>query len=196
MIDSVHSPAITHARDSRAGETISMTRRSDDATTPINLDQLRTQLLAVARRRVPADAAEDLVQDALRIIAERGWPTAGAEADALPPVAWCLQVLRNVIGNHYQRAQTRRKYLADGVEADRAVPPLEALERSRRLEIIEGALARLEGDCGRYLGRLADGAAVKQLAAEVGLAVHALYQRLYRCRAKLREILRQEGVLP
>ena len=36
------------------------------------LESLRARLLGVARRRVPQVAAEDLVQDALKVILERG----------------------------------------------------------------------------------------------------------------------------
>jgi RNA polymerase sigma factor (sigma-70 family) len=177
-----------------------MTGHQGPAITAGWLDRLRVQMLAIARRRVPEDAAEDLVQDALRIIMERGLGAGQADApDGLPPVAWCLQVLRNVIGNHYRRARTRRRFLASGVEADGVVAPLEGLAPQRRLELIEASLDELtagDPNCGRYLKRLADGLSVSALAEEVDLKVNALYQRLYRCRRKLREILRARGVLP
>lgn len=161
---------------------------------------MRYRMLEIARRRVRPDDAEDLVQQALRIVVESGnssreasWPS------DRPAVAWCLQVLRNVIGNHYRRRATRTRYIDEASDPEQAALPLEAMDAAERVGAIEAGLlelARSDANCGRYLGRLMDDAPVHLIAAENGLETNALYQRLYRCRRKLREILRRRGVLP
>ena len=164
------------------------------------LEELRRRMLDITRRRVPADDAEDLVQNALRVIIERaGSAGAGTEIDGRPRIAWCLQVLRNVIGNHYRRAQTRKKMIDGSIEPETLSRPLESLGAEDRVLMIEDSLAELaaaDGNCGRYLQRMADETPAREIARDEGLETNALYQRLYRCRRKLREILRRKGVLP
>ena len=68
-----------------------------------------------------ADEAEDLVQSALGIIMEK--------MQDRPDLAWCLQVLRNVIGNHYQRRRSAESVaVEDQPLADGDATPLERLE--------------------------------------------------------------------
>ncbi len=169
------------------------------------LTALRARFMEIASRRVAAEAVEDTVQEALRVVYERGI-VAGAAGEArmpegLPPLAWCFQVLRNTIGNHYQRQRHRRhESLSAAQVAGSAEPsPLEALERAERSHALAAALDALAPsapDCSRYLRRLLAGASPATLAASEGLAAELLYRRLYRCRARLREILIQRGVLP
>jgi len=163
------------------------------------LEDLRRRMLDITRRRVPSDEAEDLVQNAFQVIVERGVGRSAAEVDGLPRLAWCLQVLRNVIGNHYRRAETRRKVIDAGVDLENLGGPLEALGAEERIRTIEEGLSELaaaDGNCGRYLQRMADETPARDIARDEGIETHALYQRLYRCRRKLREILRRKGVLP
>lgn len=159
------------------------------------LQQLRRRMLEITRRRVPVDEAEDLVQSALEVIVEKG-----SAFDQDPPgVAWCLQVLRNVIGNHYRREGTKKRFLDASVDPENVALPLEALDSLDRVRAIEEGLDQLENispDCGRYLRTMLDETPVHEIARREGLETNALYQRLYRCRGKLREILRQKGVLP
>ena len=162
------------------------------------LVQLRPRLLEIARRRVPADDVEDVVQTTLGVIVQKG-PTAGELVDDVPSIAWCLQVLRNVIGNHYKRLRTQRRTFDSGLDVETLQLPIEALASEDRIRAIESALAQLDaqgGNCGDHLRRLAVGAQPHELAAEAGLEPHAFYQRLYRCRQKFRVLLRREGLLP
>ncbi len=165
---------------------------------------LRNQLVEVARRRVPEEDVEDVVQDALRVIHERGdsLPTE-RQVDGRPPVAWCFQVLRFTISNLYRRQRTRRSSLDPRVDPDTvsAVTPagtaLESLESEEALELIEAALDQLASDdvqCGRYLDRLLDGIAPRELAKREGLDEPILYRRVYRCRQKLRALLARKGI--
>lgn len=165
------------------------------------LIQLRERFVSVARRRVAPDAVEDVVQDALRIVVERGLEGPGALAEGgEPALAFAFRVLRNVIGNHYQKERVRRRRWEPEDRArsspDSSPAPLEALESADALRLVESCLARMETRdpaCARYLRRLADGAAPRELAGEERLAEAVLYRRVYRCRIKLRTLLEQNG---
>lgn len=166
------------------------------------LSELRSRFLAVASRRVPADAAEDVVQEALRILVQKSALEPGAEAPGgAPALAYGFAVLRNVIGNHYQRERVRRSAHASesagsGVP-DPAPTPLEALATEERVRIVRESLenmATTDGACARYLQRLLDGEAPGELARQEGLEEAVLYRRVYRCRVKLRALLEQRGL--
>ena len=166
------------------------------------LGEVRSRFLAVARRRVPADAAEDVVQEALRILVEKSAFEPGVEAPGgAPALAYGFAVLRNVIGNHYQRERVRRSvHAAEGAGSsapDPAPTPLEALATEERVRIVRESLETLattDGACARYLQRLLDGAAPGELARHEGLEEAVLYRRVYRCRVKLRALLEQRGM--
>lgn len=166
------------------------------------LSGLRARFLAVARRRVPADAAEDVVQEVLRILVQKSALEPGAVAPGgAPALAYGFAVLRNVIGNHYQRERVRRAVHAEESAAhgasDPSPTPLEALATEERVRIVRESLetmATTDGACARYLQRLLDGTAPGELAHEEGLAEAVLYRRVYRCRVKLRALLEQRGV--
>lgn len=164
---------------------------------------LRARFSAVARRRVAADDVEDVVQDALRIVISkpRGGP-GGPPVDGEPPLAWCFAVLRNAIGNHYQRNRVRHRVHAPleaaGEPAAETPTPLEALASADATAHIRAALATLAAEsatCGSYLRALADGRSPAEVAAEAGLEEAVLYRRVYRCRQRLRALLAERGVL-
>ena len=158
------------------------------------LAPLRERVLSLARRRVHPDVAEDLGQDALRVIVERN------PGDDPPSLPYCFQVLRNVIGNHYQKERVRRRRVE--VEAtgqsvpDESPTPLEALASDDALRVVSECLQGLsvsDPGCTRYLRRLIGGANPAAIAEEEGLAAAVFYRRLYRCRLKLRDLLDQRG---
>jgi RNA polymerase sigma factor (sigma-70 family) len=178
------------------------------------LDQLRARFLAITARRVPAAVVEDLVQEALMIVVQRGGRTGAAlgpqaphAIDGLPPLAWCFQVLRNTIGNWYQRERTRRsaadpsslahEQLRHASAPERSLTPLEALEQSETDKVVGEALRELAAtsdSCGRYLRSIADGEKPASIARREGLEESVLYRRIYRCREKLRELLAARGI--
>lgn len=173
---------------------------------------LRARFVEVARRRVRPDLVEDLVQDAIRVIHEK-WGTTLAANRAhepepqgpglRPDLGWCFQVLRNTIGTSYQRDRTRRA-------RDEALPfddalrvrsggatPLEELLREDSADRVRRALRALDSSdpkCARYLRRLAEGVPPVELARAEHAEPDVLYRRVFRCRQKLRRILREHGV--
>jgi len=175
---------------------------SGTTTTDAWLRELRSNLLAVARRRVLADAAEDVVQETMRILLEKGGLAPGwTSPEGAPALAVALRILRNVIGNHYQRDRMRRPGgdLEDVARttADPAPTPLEALATEERVRIVRESLAAMatrDRDCARYLQRLLDGVAPGALARQEGLEEAVLYRRVYRCRLKLRTLLERRGI--
>ncbi len=167
------------------------------------LAALRERFVAIARRRVPAEAVEDIVQDTLRVVVEKGWNGPGAEVDGRPGLAWCMQALRNVIGNHYQRARVRAARSAGAAPleavADPGRDPLEALASRDAERLVHDALERMgatDPRCGWWLARLADGHTPGELARASSIEENAFYRRLWRCREKLRALLAERGWQP
>jgi RNA polymerase sigma factor (sigma-70 family) len=164
------------------------------------LEKLRKRFVEVATRRVGESDVEDVVQDAMRVVAEKGLGPGAEPIEGRPPVAWCFQVLRNAVGNHYRREETRQRRLVSSPTAGDAEPSqrlVEELESVETLRLIEDALDEMRrGDpkCGRYLALLVDGARPQDVAVDEGIEAPVFYRRLYRCRRKLRELLVARGV--
>jgi DNA-directed RNA polymerase specialized sigma24 family protein len=163
------------------------------------LAALRARFVDVTRKRVPPEAVEDLVQEALTVVFEKG---EGPDARSLP---WCFQVLRNVIGNHYQKQRTRaaattpgsaaRAHLEELAGGAPRPTPLEALERAEAARLLRAAideLAARDGHCGGLLRSMLAGAPA---APGGGAAASTAYVRAFRCRQKLKAILLARGVL-
>jgi len=161
---------------------------------------LRDRFVAVTARRIESDAVEDVVQEALKTVHEKAGVGPGTLVDGRPALAWCFQVLRNVIGNHYQRRGGRREVPVDDQSLAAPAPaPLESLEHQERCRLLCEAIAELgrrSEACARYLRRVVRGESPAAIAADEGVDAAVLYRRLYRCRARLREILEQRGVGP
>lgn len=163
-----------------------------------------------------------MVHDALAIVFEKGAAAGGAaRADSPPAIPWCFQVLRNVIGNHYQRERTRARAANPATEmharlhefAGRGLGPtpiesLERRERTRHLRDAIDALAAEDAFCGRHFRELlSDPAPSDRLdppdpsvaASEDERAANStstFHVRLFRCRKKLKAILMKRGYLP
>lgn len=159
------------------------------------LEDLRKQFLRLAARRVDEPYVEDVVQDALRVVIEKS-------PEATPELAWCFQVLRHTIGNHYRREQTRRRWMEADPEGEllaQAAGPslLEAMDAKETAQLFAVSIRELGGPddtCRQYLSRLLQGASPKQVANAASLDAAVFYRRLYRCRQRLREILRKKGI--
>jgi RNA polymerase sigma factor (sigma-70 family) len=165
------------------------------------LMDLRREFVRVASRRVNEGDVEDVVQEAMRVIVEKGIDRGADPVGTQPPLAWCFQVLRNTIGNHYQRERTRRRWTdGDSGMVDRSPNPLslESMDSHTTLATIEAALVALgntDSTCAGYLSRMADGDRAGDIADREGIERRAFYRRLYRCRQKLRDLLAKKGVV-
>lgn len=184
-----------------------MESRSSDRRDDAWLASLRSRFLGVACRRVREEDVEDVVQEAMRVVHARGSGLVDEEiVDGLPPIAWCFQVLRHTIGNHYKRTRRRESVLESRAEFDDTMPgsidgrtPAEALETDEVMRTVEAALGDLEGSdtrCHEMLREVMAGTRVRELAERAGVEEPVFSRRLYRCRQKLRAQLRAKGVLP
>lgn len=171
------------------------------------LAALRVRLLPVAKRRVREEDCEDLVHDGLRIVLEK----LGARAVRGPILIWSYAVLRNVIGNYYQKRRRRgeevrlqdERLVAPGTssltedgDAPGAAPELaRALERLSRQHPRCAVLFGLILEC---LGEIEDPAeatreALRRMRMQDGAPTrNALYVLLHRCRTRLRRLLDEE----
>ncbi|MCK4415336.1 MAG: hypothetical protein KAY32_17515 [Candidatus Eisenbacteria sp.] len=178
-------------------------------------DDLRVRFLEIAKRRVREEDREDLVQDALGIVLAKYRRT---ESPSLLP--WGLTILRNVIGNYYQRRATREREqsLEERTEKGREaqVPALEILEQRAAQERVERVLAAMESlarrhpRCGQLFRRLLESLQLGGGAREIsrramawlrgdldGATENSLYVALHRCRQQLRRALHDlEGARP
>jgi DNA-directed RNA polymerase specialized sigma24 family protein len=154
------------------------------------LRELRRRFVEIARRRVSADVVEDVVQEALTVVVTKR----EASPDRAQSLPWCFQVLRNVIGNHYQKERTRGR-AAPAPEPAATPTPLDALERAEVGRILRDAIAELaarDGTCADLLRR----ALAEEAPAVAAGSASTPYVRAFRCRQKLKAILLRRGVLP
>jgi len=165
---------------------------------PAWLSLLRQRYTEIAARRVPQDAVEDIVQDALGIVLVKGPAQAHGEGLVDPPLRWSFIVLRNVIGNWYQKR--RRHESVEGLELkDDRPDALASLTTAERAQTIRAAVdeLRLERpDCAGWLWSMAQGTKAGVLAARARMEQAAFYRKIYRCRKMLAEILLRKGVTP
>jgi DNA-directed RNA polymerase specialized sigma24 family protein len=170
-------------------------------------EALRVRFLPIAKRRVQADHAEDLVQDTLRIVFDRY-----RERNEGPGIlVWGLTVLRNVIGNHYQ-AKNREKERLTFVEELPADAACEAdfladTEHTQTRENLLEAMAKLAERfprCGKIfhhlLSSLEQGGSPNEVSTRTLELVQKddpamnrgkFYTALHRCRGQLRNVLAQ-----
>ena len=160
------------------------------------LSLLRQRFTEIAGRRVPVDAVEDIVQDALGIVLVKGPAEARREGRAEPSLRWSYNVLRNVIGNWYQKRR-RHEAVGDHDLRDERPDALAALTMAERSETIRSAVAELRlarPECAGWLWSMAQGTKAGILAERARIEHAAFYRRLYRCRQYLAEILHRKGV--
>ncbi len=162
------------------------------------LSLLRQRFMEITARRVPQEAVEDIVQDALKIILVKGPTEAKAEGRTDPPLRWSYNVLRNVIGNWYQKRRHHEGVDSLELEDDRpdALASLTADERAKTIRTAVDELRLKRPDCADWLWSMAQGIKAGVLAAQARIDQAAFYRRVYRCRKLLAEILLQKGVTP
>ena len=160
--------------------------------------QLRQRFAEVASRRVPVDAVEDLVHDALGIVLAKGPAEAQKQGREHPPLRWSFNVLRNVIGNYYQKRRSHETVEDHDFQDDRP-DVLAVLTQEERSQSIRSALDELRQSrphCAGWLWSLAQGIKAGVLAEQSRIQYEAFYRKIYRCRKMLAEILQRRGVSP
>lgn len=164
-------------------------------------ETLRVRFLDVAKRRVRDEDCEDLTQDALRIVHAK-YGTRHEKSGILP---WAFTILRNVIGNYYQKRERRgvdEKY-RDDVFAGIATEPEAHFDTGERIVDAVMILSKKHARCGRIFRRiiesLADGGSPNEISSrafqstqsdEPSLTRGNYYTSLHRCRSRLREVVR------
>ncbi len=162
------------------------------------LSLLRQRFAEIAARRVPADAVEDIVQDALGIVLAKGPSAAHEEGLTDPPLRWSFNVLRNVIGNWYQKRR-RHETVEDLDLPDDCPDALAALTAAERMQSIHEAMEELRQKkplCAQWLWAMAEGTKAGILAAKARMAEAVFYRKIYRCRQSLAGILAGRGLAP
>jgi DNA-directed RNA polymerase specialized sigma24 family protein len=188
----------------RSGRTGKQAMENRAATTDAWVRALRARFVEIARRRVPEAVVEDVVQDALTVVCRKH----DRAAEEAPDLLWSFQVLRNVIGNHYQREKRRRRFLdaastLEPLDGGRIVhrverTPLESLERTETTRLLHAAvdeLARTDPSCGQQFKRILDQLAPEE-TPDAGRRDSTDYVRRFRCRERLRRILVRWGYQP
>ena len=142
----------------------------------------RTNHLAVhafARRRVAAEAVDDVVSETFTVAWRR--------LDDIPedPLPWLLGVARNVVGTA-RRGEARRLRLQTRAQADYQAP---AEEREPRLDsgLVSAALERLNERDREALTLVGwDGLTPAEAAAVIGIPANRFRVRLHRAGRRLR----------
>ncbi len=177
----------------------------DTKAQSILFDHLRVRFLSLAKQRVQADHAEDVVQDALRIVFDRY----GEIKQGPGILVWGLTVLRNVIGNYYQ-ARDRERERLDFVEEfpAEAATEAEVLGETMLAQTNEHLLSAID-ELGQRFPRCAHifhgllksleiGGTPNQVSSRAmqlvqqdhpDLTSGSFYTALHRCRANLRAVL-------
>ncbi len=185
----------------------------DQAAEETLFEMLRVRFLAVVKHRVRADDQEDVVQEAMRVVHSR----LSGRAQQRQTLAWGFAVLRNVVGNYYQRQRVlnRGEVFDDrlhGGICGAAGPDEEGnygvthelfmTETSRQVKEAIKILSQRTPRCGIIFQRILEsldlgggpqevsGRALAKLQIEIpDISRSALYVALHRCRERLRVVL-------
>lgn len=192
---------LAQSLDTLAAQAVS----GDEIARSALLTDLRVRFLQVAKRRLQEDDCEDVVQEALQIVLLR-------YAERQPQqniLVWSFAVLRNVIGNYYQRRKRQMRNepyeerIHSAASAERGTDDLVATK-----EVFAGlkkaltTLAHEEPRCGRLFQIVLESCdeggtpveinrrAMKRMRVKYDrMTQGALYVALHRCRRRLKEIV-------
>lgn len=187
-------------------------RAGDSEAEEYFFSNLRVRFLDIAKRRVRRDDVEDLAQEALRVIHGKYRDLETAKGILI----WAMTVLRNVIGNYYQKREKLDRgepfeeeiHRSPGRPGEDGAGPDAFCSAEEQTELILRSIRRLgESDsrCRRLFQRvlesLQEGGSPREISQRTmeqfhedfpGQSRESLYVALHRCRGRLREILRQQ----
>jgi len=171
----------------------------DQNQLPDNLtyQKLHDIFFSLAKRRVRnEDDAEEIVQDALMTIVEKH----GEQDYQTGFLQWAFGVLRNKIGNYYQKRDRRSKYsraIEDDdvrVKQDQDPNPLDVFTESELRHKMTAAWLQLNEHCRKLLWMLYRGYSREEIArAFPQYHFKVVNTKIFRCRNYLRRLLRKEG---
>jgi len=171
----------------------------DDVALEILLPPLRARLTQVAKRRLPEALTEEVVQEALVTL----WLKRDELRDADNLMPFVFGVLRNVIGNAYQRASRERMRAAVGAvevefmpDASSLANPAALVAEAELATLIERALpicAERSPVGGHLLELVWSGLTLPEIRERLGnVAESTFLSRVHRARRLLRDVLRDE----
>ncbi|HXF04944.1 MAG TPA: sigma-70 family RNA polymerase sigma factor [Blastocatellia bacterium] len=151
---------------------------------------LRARISALAKYRIGTDY-EDVVQETLMTVYEH----LNELRDAEHLLMFATKVLRNKIGNFYQKQERQSRYLEGQRRRHPIYNPYELWDLQESVKILAHALDRLgqrRPQCRDLLLGLADGASIEELCEEFDIPPTRIHYRIFRCRRALRSILVNE----
>jgi RNA polymerase sigma factor (sigma-70 family) len=142
----------------------------------------RPPLVRYAATIVPADRADDVVQDSLA----RALPHIGSGSQELHLRAWLYRIVRNSALNNLRDAGPPHEQLDesyDGVEQ-----PPQAIDRRERVRaLVEGIRGLPQPQREALVKREMEGLSHSRIATELGVSAGAARQLIYRARQALRD---------
>ncbi|HVW28748.1 MAG TPA: RNA polymerase sigma factor [Polyangiaceae bacterium] len=144
------------------------------------------------RLGVGSDGLDDLVQEVFLVVHRRG----GYKAGPAKPTSYLATIAANAASAYRRRRRTEQARSSD-VEVEGLVStnkgPVQVLEVSERLRLLQAALDRLEPDFRSTLV-LADieGESCASIAASSGVPTGTVYWRLHEARKRFQRALRAE----
>lgn len=169
----------------------------DTAAESALFSYLHVRFSQIAKRRVRRDDLDDLVQESLRIVTERFRD----REDQRRTLPFSLAVLRNVIGNYYQRRKTsdRGEVLDERRHGFFLATTEDVSDRVKQaLNRLASEAPRCERIFRRILESLAEGGGAREVSGRAfenlladgeEISRSAYYVALHRCRERLRGIL-------
>lgn len=143
-------------------------------------------LRTLAKKYIPADKREDVIQDVLAYIFKtwRGYhgDGYGQGSGFFSWLRWCF---RSVTGNYKQR---RTLPMAYGSKADEALRTATVMASQERALVASDLLARCEGREGIVLLRRGCGEGLKEIGADMGITRERVRQLEVAGRAKLAKV--------
>lgn len=148
---------------------------------------LEQRLTAVAKKRVPPEMVQDIVQDTLLILLKK-LPTLGSDRNVLP---LAFSILRRLIGNYYQSESTVRKFRAMNTEEPLTTPGDHVEESIYAQQILEKC-EKLNGNYAKIVKLVLAGYSTDEIIDELGVSSRqGLYNMIYRGRNLLKEFIKE-----
>jgi RNA polymerase sigma factor (sigma-70 family) len=151
-------------------------------------EYLLARFTYLAQRRISAEEARDVAQDACLTVLEK-YRTEAPQERFLP---WAYEVLRNKIGNYYQHQKVQKRVMADLPPDSPAQSPDRAeadLETRLRLILCMKRLVKAYPRFARILNLIYQGYTTDEICERMRLTANNLYVSLTRSRKLLNNCL-------